>query len=419
MNAIAIHLSQSKNSTVSRRRTAKDYESAIRQFDADGSAQRRQLWDGDGLFLLLRRNCTPTWFLNVELPTVGTHRRRVTRQVCTFSSLKLADVRRRAAQLRAEILSANQSASALIFSDYVAQWRENETGHLSPSTKKRLDQIIDLHVLRPENGLADLPLGSITFNHLLRISDQLCAQKKVLTAKLVAHTLKQIFAEAGRRRLVSTPLPTDGLQINRARRGAKLQHRQAITNAKDFGELLAKIDGLPESSIKIALQLLPLVFLRPGKELLRATWHEIDFDAAIWTIPEERMKVKGRGDHLVPLSCQALSILRAHREKTNSTFIFPGIHGDGPLSNSTLLREIKRISQSKQSCHGFRRSFQTIFKDRPLSDKRPFDQEAISLQLAHRRNTQEENLGYDGSQLLAERRELMQRWSDIVDGLKS
>ena len=89
----------------------------------------------------------------------------------------------------------------------------------------------------------------------------------------------------------------------------RAKHLPAIIEPAAFGKLLVAIDGYEgHSATRWALQLAPLVFVRPD-ELRQAEWSEIDFDAALWTIPAAKMKSSSQ-DHLVPLSTQAVSILR-------------------------------------------------------------------------------------------------------------
>jgi integrase len=88
----------------------------------------------------------------------------------------------------------------------------------------------------------------------------------------------------------------------------KARHHASILEPKRVGELLRAIDAYQGFFVtKCALRLAPLVFVRPG-ELRKAQWSEIDLDHAEWRIPAERMKM--REQHIVPLSSQAVEILR-------------------------------------------------------------------------------------------------------------
>jgi integrase len=121
-----------------------------------------------------------------------------------------------------------------------------------------------------------------------------------------------------------------------ALKSPKTRHHAAITEPKKRGELLRAIDGFTGQFVTLAaLRLAPLVFVRPG-ELRKAEWAEFDLDAAEWRIPLERMKMKAA--HLVPLSRQAVAILRELFPLTGpARYVFPGLRtASRPMSESTV-----------------------------------------------------------------------------------
>ena len=101
---------------------------------------------------------------------------------------------------------------------------------------------------------------------------------------------------------------------------------------------------------KCALRLAPLVFVRPG-ELRKAQWPEIDLDKAEWRIPAERMKMAEQ--HIVPLSDQAVEILRELEPLTNREiplkpdaprYVFPGARSrERPMSENAILAALRRM----------------------------------------------------------------------------
>jgi len=196
---------------------------------------------------------------------------------------------------------------------------------------------------------------------------------------------------------------------------AKEKHLVAITEPKKVCELLRAIDGYSGSYVvKLALQLSPLVFVRPG-ELRHMEWTEVDFDEALWSIPAEKMKM--REPHLVPLSKQALKILEEVKKLTGaSKYAFPsGRTFDRPMSNNAVLAALRRMGYTKEEMtpHGFRAMARTII-DEVLQVRPDF----IEAQLAHRVS---DPLGrsYNRTQHLNERRKMMQLWANYLDGLKA
>ena len=195
----------------------------------------------------------------------------------------------------------------------------------------------------------------------------------------------------------------------------KQTHRAAITEPKAIGELMRAIDGYSGSLVTVcAMKLAPLVFLRPG-ELRQAHWSEIDLDSAEWNIPAERMKM--RQPHLVPLSTQAVTILREIQALTgDGTYLFPSPRTrTRPMSNNAILSALRRMGYAKEemSGHGFRAMARTIL-DEVLGIRPDF----IEHQLAHA--VKDPNgRAYNRTAHLPERRKMMQQWADYLDKLKA
>ena len=193
------------------------------------------------------------------------------------------------------------------------------------------------------------------------------------------------------------------------------EHRAAITDPKTVAELLRAMDGYQGQFVtRCALRLAPLVFVRPG-ELRKAEWTEIDLDKAEWNIPAERMKM--RDPHLVPLSLQAVEILRElHALTGRGRYVFPGARTNGrPMSDNAVLAALRRMGFAKDemSGHGFRAMARTILDE--VLQVRP---DYIEHQLAHA--VRDPNgRAYNRTAHLAERRAMMQRWADYLDKLKA
>jgi integrase len=195
----------------------------------------------------------------------------------------------------------------------------------------------------------------------------------------------------------------------------KKGHHAAITEPKEVTELLRAIDEFQGSFVvKCALRIAPFVFVRPG-ELRKAEWSEIDLDAAEWNIPAEKMKMKQ--PHLVPLSRQALEVLRELQPLTgHSKYVFP-CHRTPlrPMSENAVLAALRRLGYEKDEMtgHGFRAMARTILDE--VLQVRP---DYIEHQLAHA--VKDPNgRAYNRTAHLTERRKMMQLWADYLDGLKA
>jgi integrase len=167
--------------------------------------------------------------------------------------------------------------------------------------------------------IGNRPMDSLTAPDLLAVLRKVEARGAADTAHRILQNFGQVFRYAvATGRATQNPAPN----LRGALRALKKSHFASITDPKDVGALLRAIDGYEGAyATKAALRLAPLVFVRPG-ELRAAEWSEVDLDKAEWNIPAERMKL--RIPHLVPLSRQALEILRdLHKVTGKDRYLFP------------------------------------------------------------------------------------------------
>lgn len=204
---------------------------------------------------------------------------------------------------------------------------------------------------------------------------------------------------------------------------ATVRHTAAITDPKEFGQLLRAIDAYRGTPIvRACLSLAPLVFVRPGAELRGARWEEFDLAGGTWTIPAERMKRtkdgKANGNaHMVPLSRQAVAILRElHPLTGHGALVFRGERSHArPISENTLNSALSAMDYGpdQMRAHGFRAAARTM-----LHERLGIAPEVIEHQLAHR---VPDALGraYNRTEFLDQRRQMMQTWADYCDRLRN
>ena len=194
---------------------------------------------------------------------------------------------------------------------------------------------------------------------------------------------------------------------------AAVTHRAALAE-KDLPEFLEKVDDYNgEPTTKLAIKLLVLIFVRPGRELRQAEWTEFDLDAAVWRVPAARVKM--RDEHIVPLSTQAVAVLRELQALTGGgRFVFP--HRSNPkkvMSENTILYALYRMGyHSRATAHGFRTTASTILNETG------FPPDVIERQLAHAERNKV-RAAYNRAQYLPERTKMMQAWADLVDAIKA
>ena len=156
-----------------------------------------------------------------------------------------------------------------------------------------------------------------------------------------------------------------------------------------------------EGSAALAFRFLILTAARTS-EVLNATWNEIDFDKATWTIPAERMK--SRREHRVPLAEAALIVLRQAMGR-HKVFVFPGPSDSGPLSNMSLLMVLRRLKRDDVTAHGMRSAFRDW-----AAECTNFPSEVCEMALAHVVENATE-AAYRRGDLFDKRRNLMEAWA--------
>jgi integrase len=189
------------------------------------------------------------------------------------------------------------------------------------------------------------------------------------------------------------------------------RYNYAALGRKDLPAFFAKLAEYEgEPTTKLAITLLMLTFVRTG-ELRGARWSEVDLATAEWRIPAERMKM--RQEHVVPLSRQALGVLRELQAWTgNGPLLFPSrSKATQPISENTVLYALYRMGyHSRATGHGFRSTASTILNELGFAG------DVIERQLAHS-SKNKVRAAYNKAQYLPERARMMQHWADLLDEL--
>lgn len=266
--------------------------------------------------------------------------------------------------------------------------------------------------------LGPRPIGEITAPELLQTLRRIEARGVIETAHRAKQACGQVFRYAiatGRAERDPTP------DLREALTPVTVEHMAAITDPKRVGELLRAIYAYKGHPVtRAALQLAPLVFVRPG-ELRKAEWAEFNLDEAEWRIPSSRMKrtkqeKESGAPHLVPLARQAAAILRDLKPLTeHSRFVFPSLRTrERPMSDAAVLAALRRMGFPKDEMtgHGFRAMARTL-----LAERLNVGEAVIEAQLAH---AVKDSLGraYNRTEFVAQRRDMLQLWADYLDRLR-
>ena len=256
------------------------------------------------------------------------------------------------------------------------------------------------------------PIADINAPQLLEIIRRIEKRGALETAHRSLGNCGQVFRYAIATGRAERDLSSD---LRGALPPVKGKHFAAVTEPGKVAKVLKALDGYEGTlTVRCALRLAPLVFVRPG-ELRHAQWVDVDLDMAEWRY----IVTKTKTQHIVPLSQQAVEILQELKPLTGSgRYVFPSARnpkGDKPMSDNAILAAMRRMGSSKEemSGHGFRAMARTI-----LDEVLGFRPDYIEHQLAH---TVRDPNGrtYNRTTHLPERRKMMQDWADYLDKLKA
>jgi integrase len=268
--------------------------------------------------------------------------------------------------------------------------------------------------------LGSLPLADVTAPMLL---DTLRRVEKRGTVRM-AHDLREYAGQVFRYGIATGRCERNpAADLHGALRPVGVKHLAAVLDPVKAGELLRAIDTYSGQPVtRAALALSALLFQRPGN--VRAMeWAEIDADAALWTIPADKMKRRMYGKangrpHLVPLAAQALAILADLRPLTgHGKYVFPSLlTGERCMSENTIRTALRRMGYTNDdmTAHGFRAMARTLIVERLPG----IATDVIEAQLAHGKSGPL-GMAYDRAEFMEQRRQMMQAWADYLDRLRA
>jgi integrase len=273
---------------------------------------------------------------------------------------------------RKAIKQANAERGANSFEVLAREWLDKFKDKWTEGHREGLLQSFEKNVFP---WLGNRPIAEIKAPELLSILRRIENRGANETAHRVKSSCSQVFLYAiatGRAERNPASDLTGALVPVRAK------HLAAITDPKEVGQLLRDLDGYQGGLIvSCALKMAPLVFVRPG-ELRSMKWEDIDFEKAEWRY----FVTKTKTDHIVPLSKQALDILKEIHPLTGAwPYVFPSANSrTRPMSDNAILTALRRcgIEKEKMSGHGFRAMARTI-----LDEVLKFRVDVIEHQLAH------------------------------------
>jgi integrase len=383
--------------------------------NAKPQAKPYKLADGRGLYLLVTPTGGRLWrmkyrFAGVEkLLSFGSYPETTLRaaRIKRDQARRVLEEGADPGQARRAAKRSRTDAAANAFGDIADEWLSKRK-HLAASTHAKVRWVLDDKLLP---WLKSRPVSEISPPELLGVLRRIEAAGAHETARKAKEVASGVFRYA----IATGRAQRDPTQdLRGALTTARTRHHAAITDPAKVGELLRDIEGYQGTfTVRCALRLAPLVFVRPG-ELRYAQWQEFDLEAAEWRIPAGRMKM--REQHVVPLSNQALQVLRELHPLTRSCdWLFPGVRSRRePMSENTINAALRRLGYDRDQMtgHGFRAMASSLLNELGYAP------DVIERQLAHAPRNKV-RAAYNRASYLSDRRRMMQAWADHLDGLKA
>lgn len=387
--------------------------------NAKPGAKAIKLADGGGMFLLVTPAGGKLWRLKFRIDG-----REKLLAIGAYPEIALGEARRRREEAR-ELIALGKDPSrekqrdkvrariqaadtfTAICNEYCAKRRRDGAKGWAPATAIRSEYLLSLVC----GSIGKLPIGEIEPADVLTAIRRIEGKGKLESARRSLQLAGAVFRYAvATARLASDPTR----DLRGALTAPTVTHYGAITDARKVGQLLRAIDDYEGSGItKLALQIAPHVFVRPG-ELRHAEWAEFDLDGALWIIPAGKMKM--RKAHHVPLSRQSVELFREMQSVTEpSGFVFPSIRTrTRPMSENTINAALRRLgyASDEMTAHGFRAMASTL-----LNECGKWHPDAIERALAHG-DSDKVRAAYHRGAHWKERVEMAQWWSDYLDQLR-
>ena len=388
-------------------------DTAVR--NAKPETKPRKLADEKGLFLLVHSNGSKYWRLKYRF---GGREKLLALGV--YPDVSLADARQRRddarkllangvdpGETKKAVKAAGAEKAANSFEVIAREWYAKNAASWTESHGARIIRRLERDIFP---WIGSKAIADLTAPELLATARRIESRGALETAHRALQNCGQVLRYAVATGRASRDISAD---LRGALPPARETHLAAVTEPAKVAPMLRAFDSYTGSFVtKCALRLAPLVFVRPG-ELRQAAWSDIDLDAGEWRYTV----TKTQTPHLVPLSRQAVEILRELHALTGSgRYVFPGARTNGrPMSDNAILAAMRRmnIGKDEMSGHGFRAMARTIL-DEVLGVRPDF----IQPQLAHA--VRDPNgRAYNRTAHLDERRKMMQLWADYLDKLKA
>lgn len=359
--------------------------------------------DKNGLSLKVRSANSKSWTFRYTSPRDG---ERHDLGLGPFPEVSLTDARKKATELRAQIIKGidpleqrkEASNASVTFKDEALTFIER---HRAGWSDKHASQWLNSLTEHAFPIIGDMPIGSAETADVIKVLDPIWMAKPE-TARRVRNRMERVFdhAKAHGRRDGENPARWKGHLQNLMPKNDNNVNQLESMEFSRLPYFMYVLEG-EDSRTARCLQFLILTACRTS-EALGAKWEEIDMINRVWTIPAARMK--NGEEHQVPLSEEALQVLRDTGSRGRSEYVFHGTRSTSMLPDNSLRRLLRKLGEHCTP-HGFRSTFRTW-----ADEKTAFSFELCEISLAHVVGNTTSRAYVRGNQL-EKRRPLMNRWA--------
>ena len=373
-----------------------------------------KLNDGKGLYLYINTSGGKLWRFDFSH-----NGKRKTLSIGKYPTISLVEARQAAENARRLLASGQdpseakqqekrerQAAALNTFESIARRWHTDNLHRWKENHAARVLRYFETDVFP---AIGAMSIQEIRVSDIKAVIDGVMARGVNNTAEKIREWTGAIFDYAVMLEIVET---NPAYSLRKYIPAKQTDHRPALPREEltEFFRRLILAEIEPQNRIALILNM--LTFLR-STELRGGQWNEIDFDAAMWTVPAQRMKhekTAPKPPHAVPLADWTLELLSELKELTgNTSFLFPSrTKTDGFISDATISRIIERMGyKGRVTPHGFRSLASSVLNEQG------FNPDAIERQLAHIENNKI-RAAYNRADYLNERKEFMQWYSDFL-----
>ncbi len=380
--------------------------------NAKPKEKQYKIADGEGMYLLVNKSGGKYWRLKYRI-----NGKEKVLALGTYPVTSLLEAREKRLEAKKQLTNGidpsqekklakltQQINAENNFEDVARKWHEHQKQGWTEKHAKYVLRRLEADIF---NKIGFRAISEITPPELLSTLRVVEERDALDIAKRLLQTCGQIFRYSVAIGIAQRDITTDlrgALKVRKRTHYKKLDENEI----PEFLRRLENYDGALQTSLGLNLMLLTAV---RTVELRKAEWQEFDFEAKEWHIPAYKMKMRQK--HIVPLTPQAIKIIKKLKElNPNTQYLLPNrINPKKCISENTMIYAMYRMGyHSKATPHGLRSNFSTILNEKG------WNKDMVEIQLSHG-DENKVRASYNYAQYLPERHKMMAWWADYLDKL--